>query len=59
MRRMRLKHGWSQDVMADKSGLNRAHIGEIERGQTNVTLQTLKTIADTFGVRITDLLKGL
>ena len=45
--------------MADKSGLNRAHIGEIERGQTNVTLQTLKTIADTFGVRITDLLKGL
>ena len=59
VRRLRLKRGWSQDVMADKSGLHRAHIGEIERGQTNVTLQTLKTLADTLGVRITDLLKGL
>ena len=59
VRRLRLKRRWSQDVMADKSGLHRAHIGEIERGETNVTLQTLKTLADTFGVRITDLLKGL
>lgn len=45
--------------MADRSGLHRAHIGEIERGETNVTLQTLKTLADTLNVRITDLLKGL
>jgi hypothetical protein len=35
------------------------NIGEIERGETNVTLQTLKTLADTFHVRITDLLGGL
>jgi hypothetical protein len=30
-----------------QSGLNRAHVGEIERGESNVTLQTLKLIADT------------
>ena len=59
VRRLRLEHGWTQDVMADRSGLHRAHIGEIERGETNVTLQTLKTLADTLNVRITDLLKGL
>ena len=59
MRRLRLEHGWSQDVLSDRSGLHRAHIGEIERGETNVTLQTLKTLADTFKVRITDLVKGL
>ncbi|MBE3123895.1 MAG: helix-turn-helix transcriptional regulator, partial [Planctomycetes bacterium] len=59
VRRLRLKLGWTQDVMADRSGLHRAHIGEIERGQTNVTLQTLKTLADALNVRITDLLKGL
>jgi ribosome-binding protein aMBF1 (putative translation factor) len=59
VRRLRLAHGWSQDVLSDRSGLHRAHIGEIERGETNVTLQTLKTLADTFHVRITDLLKGL
>ena len=59
MRKLRLGRGWSQDVLADRSGLHRAHIGEIERGETNMTLQTLKTLADTFGVRLTDLLKGL
>ena len=56
-------YGWSeagsQDVLSDRSGLHRAHIGEIERGETNVTLQTLKTLADTLSVRITDLVKGL
>ena len=59
VRRLRVEHGWSQDVFADRSGLHRAHIGEIERGETNVTLQTLKTLADALNVRITDLLKGL
>ena len=59
MRRLRLKKGWSQDVFADKTGLHRAHVGEIERGESNCTLQTMKILADTLGVRIVDLLKGL
>lgn len=59
MRAMRLKRGWSQDLFADKSGLHRAHVGEIERGECNVTIQTLKIVADTLGVRIVDLVKGL
>ena len=44
---------------ADRSGLNRAHVGEIERGESNVTIQTLKIIADTLDVRIVELVKGL
>ena len=44
---------------ADKTGLHRAHVGEIERGESNVTIQTLKIIADGLGVRIVDLVKGL
>jgi transcriptional regulator with XRE-family HTH domain len=59
IRAIRLKKGWSQDLFADKSGLNRAHVGEIERGESNVTIQTLKIIADTLDVRIVDLVKGL
>lgn len=59
VRTLRLKKGWSQDLFADKSGLNRAHVGEIERGESNVTIQTLKIIADTLDVRIADLVKGL
>ena len=55
IRHYRKKRGWSQDVFADKTGLHRAHIGAIERGEMNVTLQTLKTVADALGVRIRDL----
>jgi transcriptional regulator with XRE-family HTH domain len=59
IRAPRLKRAWSQDLFADKSGLNRAHVGEIERGESNFTIQTLKIIADTLGVKIVDLVKGL
>jgi len=58
-RTLRLQRGMSQDVFADKSGLHRAHVGEIERGESNVTIQTLKIIADTLGVKIVDLVAGL
>jgi hypothetical protein len=34
-------------------------VGEIERGESNATIQTLKIIADTLGVRIAELMKGL
>jgi transcriptional regulator with XRE-family HTH domain len=59
IRALRLRRGWSQDVFADRSGLNRAHVGEVERGESNVTIQTLKIVADTLGVKIVDLVKGL
>lgn len=36
-----------------------AHVGEIERGESNVTIQTLKIVADTLGTTITELVKGL
>jgi len=59
VRQLRLKKTWSQDLFADKSGLNRAHVGEIERGESNVTIQTLKIIADTLGTTISELVKGI
>ena len=59
IRTLRLKNKWTQDLFADRSGLNRAHVGEIERGESNVTVQTLKIVADTLGVKIVDLVKGL
>jgi transcriptional regulator with XRE-family HTH domain len=59
VRALRKTKGWSQDVFADRSGLHRAHVSEIERGESNVTLQTLKILADTLEVRIVDLVRGL
>jgi len=59
IRALRMKKGWSQDVFAERCGLHRAHMGEIERGESNVTIQTLKTIADALGVRIRDLVSDV
>jgi XRE family transcriptional regulator, regulator of sulfur utilization len=59
IRALRLKRHLSQDVFAERSGLHRAHVGEIERGESNVTIQTLKIIADTLKVRIVDLIRNL
>ena len=59
IRELRQKRKLSQDVFAERSGLHRAHVGEIERGESNVTIQTLKIVADTLGVKIVDLVRGL
>jgi len=59
VRALRIEKGWSQDVFADRSGIHRADIGAIERGERNVTLRTMRTIADTLGVKISDLVKGI
>jgi transcriptional regulator with XRE-family HTH domain len=59
IRELRRKRKLTQDVFAERSGLHRAHVGEIERGESNVTIQTLKIIADTLDVRIVDLVRKL
>ncbi len=59
IRALRLKRKMSQDVFAERSGLHRAHVGEIERGESNVTIQTLKIVADTLKVRVRDLVENL
>jgi transcriptional regulator with XRE-family HTH domain len=43
-------------VLADRSGLHRAHIGEIERGEVNVSIQTLSTLAQALRVRLRELI---
>jgi transcriptional regulator with XRE-family HTH domain len=46
-------------VLADRSGLHRAHSGEIERGEVNVSIQTLHTLAQTLKVRLKDLIPDI
>lgn len=43
VRKLRLKQNLSQDVFAERSGLHRAHVGEIERGESNVTIHRRHT----------------
>jgi len=50
LRTLRLDRGWSQEKMAEKCGLHRTYVGAIERGERNVTLETLNALALALGV---------
>ncbi|MBZ5567741.1 MAG: helix-turn-helix transcriptional regulator [Acidobacteriia bacterium] len=45
LRALRRARGWSQEVMAERCGLHRTYVGAIERGERNVTLETLNDLA--------------
>jgi len=45
VRQMRRAKRWSQEVFAERCGLHRTYIGMIERGEGNITLDTLDLLA--------------
>lgn len=58
IRDLRKKHNLSQEDFADKCGLHRTYIGAVERGERNITLNTLEKIAITLNVLVSELVKG-
>jgi len=53
-----LAKGWSQEELCFKAGLSKNQIGNIERGEVNVTLTTVVAIASAFGMSISELYTG-
>ncbi|WP_084399899.1 helix-turn-helix domain-containing protein [Henriciella aquimarina] len=52
----REKAGLSQAALADRMGVDRAHICAMERGQQNVTIITLWHVAEALDVKPAELL---
>jgi transcriptional regulator with XRE-family HTH domain len=59
IRGLREKKGLSQEAFADLCGLNRVHMGDVERGNVNLTITTLDKIARNLGSTSSTLLKGI
>ncbi|MBZ5667572.1 MAG: helix-turn-helix transcriptional regulator [Acidobacteriia bacterium] len=59
IRRHRQAQGWSQEELAERCGVHRTYIGSVERGERNVTLQTLEKIARALEVDAISLLRPL
>jgi len=55
-RRLRTQAGLSQEAVAVRMGVDRAHVSSMERGQQNVTLSTMWLAAQALGVKPADLL---
>ena len=50
IRNLRLRRGWSQEDLAEVSGLHRTYISGVERGVRNPTLSIIIQIANALKV---------
>lgn len=47
---------WSQEELADRAGVHRTYISQVERGVTNPTATVIAKIADALGVEPAELM---
>jgi transcriptional regulator with XRE-family HTH domain len=59
LRELRAARFSSQEAFAHAANLHRTHVGYLEQGRREPTLSTLLIIADTLGVPIQRLTRGL
>ena len=52
----RKSHGFTQEHLAEASGVHRVTIARIETGEVSPTAETLKRLADALGVFVDDLM---
>jgi transcriptional regulator with XRE-family HTH domain len=52
IRYFRKQRGWSQERLALETGLHRAYIGQIERGEKNLGIVNLEKISLSLGVKM-------
>lgn len=56
---LRVARQWSQEEFAHVSGLHRTYIGQIERGEKNISFGNLVKVAGVLGVTASELLLAL
>ena len=56
---LRSGKGWSQEEFAHVSGFHRTYIGQVERGEKNISFENLTKISSILGVPLSELLSGL
>ena len=56
IRRLREANGWSQEDYADRAGIHRTYVSDIERGRRNPTITVVEKLAKPLGVGAAELL---
>ncbi|WP_096200666.1 helix-turn-helix domain-containing protein [Bacillus sp. FJAT-45350] len=57
VRLLRKEKGMTQEELAEQCGIQNTYIGGIERGERNISLNTIETLAEGLGVFPYELLK--
>ena len=56
IRAARLERGLSQETLADAAGIDRSHMGKIERGERNVSVLNVARVSEALNVTIAALM---
>lgn len=56
VRKLREAKGWSQEDYADRAGIHRTYISDIERGRRNPTVTVVEKLAKPLDVTVGSLL---
>lgn len=59
VRTLRHERGWSQEKLAEASGLHWTYVGQVERGRRNVTLHNIIKLAEGLEVDPGELVREL
>jgi len=56
LRKIRQLRDFSQEKLAEESGLHRTYVGSVERGERNVSIDNMERLANALKVKLKDLL---
>ncbi len=55
IRELRTERKWSQEDLAEACGLHRTYVGDVERGERNVSVDNIEKIAKALEVPVSEL----
>ena len=59
IRELRQSRGWRQIDLAEETGMHENYVSDRELGHKESCLRMLQTVAAAFGMKVSDLLKGI
>lgn len=59
IRTLRHRTGWTQVEMAERIGIDRSFLADVERGKRNISIRNLYLISKSLNVSLSQLLKGI
>ncbi|WP_035061866.1 helix-turn-helix domain-containing protein [Andreprevotia chitinilytica] len=58
VRQRRNQLEWSQEELAERSGLHRTYIGQVERGVRNISIDNMEALAEALMLPLAELLRS-
>jgi len=59
MRKFRTAAGLSQEALADLAGIHRTYVGDVERGERNISVVNMVRLSSALGVRLSQIIQEM